>query len=233
MLKDIYSFALAAPVNTLRGLGLNVELRETNEIEVDGKRISGIGGGRIGDATVVVGNILFDFNYEAMTAVWRTPSPSFQQLAQKALHQQIVTMKDLAPHVSMDQVTDLLVSAFSECMGRELVPGELTSEEWRAAEEEARQLTSPDQLALHKTDPTVEPIHMLKISARAFIRYDEVQMDDYHIRGNFWLSEGIILAAILQSDPDQKWDSVEQSLSGTPFHGWKELLLYKPPPLEN
>jgi lipoate-protein ligase A len=99
MLKDVYSFALAAPVNTLRKLGLNAELRETNEIEVDDKRISGIGGGRIGDAAVVVGNILFDFNYEAMAAVWRTPSPSFQLLAQKALHQQVVTMKDLALNV--------------------------------------------------------------------------------------------------------------------------------------
>jgi lipoate-protein ligase A len=226
MLKDIYSFALAAPVNTLRKLGLRAELRETNEIEVDGKRISGIGGGRIGNATVVVGNILFDFNYEAMTAVWRTLSPSFQRLAQKALQQQIVTMKDLAPHVSMECVTNLLINAFSESMRRELEPGELTSEEWRAAEEEARQLTSPDQLALHKIDSTVEPIHMLKISARAFIRYDEVQMDDYLVRGSFWLSEGIIQAAILQSEPDREWHSMEQTLNGTPFKDWKDHLLH-------
>jgi lipoate-protein ligase A len=225
MLKDIYSFTLAGPVQTLRKLGLHAELRETNEIEVDGKRISGIGGGRMGDATVVVGNILFDFNHEAMTAVWRTPSPSFQQLAQRALHQQIVTMKDLAPHLSMEYVTNLLISAVSESMGRELEPGGLTSEEWHAAEEESRQLTSAEQLALHKIDSTVTPVHTLKISARAFICHDEVKMDDYHIRGSFWLSEGIIQAAMLESQPDREWHSMEQTLNGTPFKDWKDHLL--------
>ena len=64
MLADIYSLALTAPVNALQQLGLNAELRETNEIEVDGKRIAGTGGGRIDEACVVVGNLLFDFDFE-------------------------------------------------------------------------------------------------------------------------------------------------------------------------
>jgi lipoate---protein ligase len=78
MLQDIYALALAAPVNTLKRLGLDAELRDTNEIEVNGKRIAGTGGGRIDEACVVVGNLLFDFDYEAMTAVWQTPSPTFR-----------------------------------------------------------------------------------------------------------------------------------------------------------
>lgn len=229
MLKDIYSFTLAGPVQTLRKLGLHAELRETNEIEVDGKRISGIGGGRIGESTVVVGNILFDFDYEAMAAVWRTPDPSFQLLAQKALRRQLVSMADLAPHVSMEQVSELLIHSFAESMGRELQPGKLTTQEWHAAGEEAEQLASPQSLALHKTDAAAEPIRTLKISARAFIQYDEARLDGCVVRGSFWLSEGIIVAAILQSDPVQEWDSVEQTLNGTPFRDWKELLLYESP----
>ncbi|MFQ5418836.1 MAG: biotin/lipoate A/B protein ligase family protein, partial [Anaerolineae bacterium] len=68
--KDVYKLMLSGPVKTLRRLGLNAELRAVNEIEVDGKRIAGIGGGRIGEASVVVGNLLFDFDYRAMTQVW-------------------------------------------------------------------------------------------------------------------------------------------------------------------
>ena len=78
MLKELYAFALKAPVATLRRLGLNAELHDTNEIEVSGKRIAGTGGGRIGEASVVVGNRLFDFDFEAMSSVWRDTWPPFR-----------------------------------------------------------------------------------------------------------------------------------------------------------
>lgn len=182
------------------------------------------GGGRIEDAAIVVGNILFDFDYEAMTAVWQTPWPSFRLLAQKALRQRIITMKDLAMNVSMEQVTDLLIESFATSMGRELELGELTSEEWQVAEEEAKELASPDYLALHKTNSTPEPMRTLKISARAFIRYDEVQMDGYDVRGSFWLSEEVIQEVILQSTPERNWGLIEQRLCGTPFKVWRENL---------
>lgn len=90
--KDIYALMLAGPVATLRRLGLNAELRAVNEIEVDDKRIAGIGGGRIGEAAVVVGNLLFDFNYHAMSQVWRVPDESFRELASTALRQRITTI---------------------------------------------------------------------------------------------------------------------------------------------
>ena len=224
MLKEIYSFALDAPVKALKKLGLNSELRETNEIEVDGRRIAGTGGGRIEDAAIVVGNVLFDFDYEAMTAVWQAPGEAFRLLAQKALHQRIVTLRDLMPRVSMEQVEGLLIEAFAESMKREVIPGVLTPEEWHAAEEEAEELASPDYLALHKPNSNPEPMRNLKISARAFIRYEEAQVDGYDVRGNFWLSEEVIQAAILRSTPDKDWYSVEQKLRGAAFKEWKDYL---------
>lgn len=181
-----------------------------------------IGSRRIEDAAIVVGNILFDFDYEAMTAVWQTPWPSFRLLAQKALRQRIITMKDLAMNVSMEQVTDLLIESFATSMGRELELGELTSEEWQVAEEEAKELASPDYLALHKTNSTPEPMRTLKISARAFIRYDEVQVDVFDVRGSFWLSEDVIQEVILQSTPERDWSFEEEKLRGILFSDWKE-----------
>ncbi len=222
MLKDIFAFALDAPVAALRELGLNANLHDINEIEINGKRIAGTGGGRIGDATVVVGNILFDFDYEAMTAVWQTPWTSFRQLAQQALHQQIVTIKDLELNLSMDQMADLLIAAYANSMKRPLEVGTLTPAEIQAAEEEAREMTSTEALSLHKVDSAPEPMRTLKISARAFIRYDEVRVDGYDVQGSFWLSEDVIQSAILQSTPKRDWSSVEKNLCGSLFKDWKE-----------
>jgi len=224
MLKDIFTFALDAPVAALRGLGLNANLHDINEIEINGKRIAGTGGGRIGDATVVVGNILFNFDYEAMTAVWQTPWQSFRQLAQQALRQQIVTIKDLALNINMNQMADLLIAAYANSMKRPLEVGTLTPEEIQAAEEEAREMTSSDALSLHKVDSAPEPMRTLKISARAFIRHDEVSLSDFHASGDFWVSEDIIRVCVLQSDPPQDWQLVEQRLIGTNFKDWKANL---------
>jgi lipoate-protein ligase A len=224
MLKDIFAFALDAPVAALRGLGLSANLHDINEIEINGKRIAGTGGGRIGDATVVVGNILFDFDYEAMTAVWQTPWASFRLLAQQALRQQIVTIKDLSLNISMDQMADLLIAAYANSMKRPLEMGMLTPAEIQAAEEEAREMTSTDALALHKVDSAPEPMRTLKISARAFIRYDEARVDNYEVQGSFWLSEDLIQAVILQSNPEKNWRAIEQKLVGTFFKDWKESI---------
>jgi len=62
----------------------------------------------------------------------------------------------------------------------------------------------------------------LKISARAFICHDEVQMDGIHVRGNFWLAGDVIQSAVLQSTPTRNWSSIEKNLRGSLLKDWKE-----------
>jgi lipoate-protein ligase A len=222
MLHDIYALTLAAPVNTLRQLGLHAELRDTNEIEVDGKRIAGTGGGRIGEACVVVGNLLFDFDFEAMTGVWKTPSRAFRWLAEQALRQQLVTLNQLAISTSMDEVTNRLIDSFRKVLGRSVQMDTLTSAELNDAEHIARKLSSEDFLSLHKSLTKPEPMRSLKISARAFIHAGEARVAGYDLRGNFWVANAVIHQAKLESAPPQEWQQVEEKLKGVPFKEWQE-----------
>jgi lipoate-protein ligase A len=223
VLADIYSLALAAPVNTLQQMGLNAELRETNEIEVDGKRVAGTGGGRIDDACVVVGNLLFDFDFAAMTSVWRTPSSTFRGLAKEALRQRITTLKELKPQPQFEHVTDLLVQSFTKSFARHLQPDILADEELRAAQDTAKELSSTEFLSLHKKE-IVEPMRSLKISARAFIHADEAKINSYHIRGSFWVSHDVVQTAKLESDPMRDWQPIEEKLQGIPYNKWQEQI---------
>ena len=223
MLTDIYALALGAPVNTLRQLGLNADLCETNEIEVDGKRIAGTGGGRIDEACVVVGNLLFDFDFEAMTSVWRTPSSAFRELAQKALRDRISTLRELKPQVQLEYVSDLLVQAFARSFARPIQPGSLTAEELSVAQATAKELASIDFLALHKKE-TIEPMHSLKISARAFIHEDKAKINGYNIRGSFWVNQNMVQTAKLESEPIYEWRHIEEKLQGLPFKEWQEQI---------
>jgi lipoate---protein ligase len=224
MLKDIYALGLAAPVNTLKRLGLNAELRDINEIEVDGKRIAGTGGGQIGEACVVVGNLLFDFNFEAMTAVWRTPSSSFRLLAEKALRQQLITLHQLGITTSLEEIKEMLIDDFSRTFRRPLQMDTLTAKEIESADEAAKELISDDFLALHKERGSLDPMHSLKISARAFIHAEETRVNDYHVHGSFWLSQDVIQMAKLESNPTYEWQDIEENLRGIPFKKWQEQI---------
>ena len=51
----VYQMMLEAPVQVLNQLGLDGRLRAVNEVEANSMRIAGIGGGRVGDAMVVIG----------------------------------------------------------------------------------------------------------------------------------------------------------------------------------
>jgi lipoate-protein ligase A len=224
MLNGIYALGLAAPVNTLKRLGLNAELRDTNEIEVEGKRIAGTGGGRIGEACVVVGNLLFDFDFEAMTAVWQTPSSSFRWLAEKALRQQLITLNQLAITASLEEITEMLINDFSRAFNRPLQADTLTAEEIESANEAAKELISDDFLALHKEGANRAPMRSLKISARAFIHAEETRVNTYDVRGSFWLSQDIIQMAKLESNPTYGWQAIEENLRGIPFKEWQEQI---------
>lgn len=225
MLKDIYASTLSAPVSTLRRLGLRSELRDTNEIEVDGKRIAGTGGGRIDEACVVVGNLLFDFDFEAMTSVWRTPSASFRSLAEKALRERLVTLNQLGVAVSRETIEEILVEEFSNSFGRELKMDSLTAEELELAKTMEKELVSDEFLSLHKgRGGSIRP---LKISARAFIHADEMQLDGYKLNGSFLVSQNLIEEAIFESEPANDWSFLQEQLRGMTFKEWKEQVLVR------
>ncbi len=166
---SIYETFLAAPVATLRALGLPATLEGTNEIEVRGRRIAGTGGGRIADAMVLTGNLLLDFPYELMTRAWRTPTDAFRDLAGAALQRSVTTLRrELDAIPSLDAVKDLLIRTFGETLARPLVAGSLTSAEISAIHEaEAELLEHPEEGSLVRGE------RVLKIARGVYVRQEQ------------------------------------------------------------
>jgi lipoate-protein ligase A len=226
--KDIYALMLAAPVAALRRLGLNASLRAVNEIEVDGKRIAGIGGGRIGEASVVVGNLLFDFDYQAMTQVWRTPNDAFRELAAAALRERITTIWRQTGPVTIEAVQWMLLDEFAKALGRPIERGAPKQAETRASRQVAERMASAAYLNLHRDvfsqNGRIPPMKSLKISADVFIHADEIEQNGSVIRGSFRVRDGLIEEAMLASESGQGWQEVEAHLRGVPFKDWKSEL---------
>lgn len=224
LFQEVYRRMLSAPVAALRRLGLNAALREVNEIEVDGRRIAGTGGGRIGEACVVVGNLLLDFDYQALPRFWRTPSESFRELAAQALRERITTLRRLTRNAAAETVEPLLLDAFAEVFERPLKEGNLTEQEEHRARENAARMASPEYLDLHRDGGPVNPMDSLKISANVWIRADEAERNGHRIRGSFRVRGNTIEESRLESCPARSWQALEAALEGTEFDSWKSQL---------
>jgi lipoate---protein ligase len=166
--RTVYEKFLAAPVAALRALSLPASLEGTNEIEVRGRRIAGTGGGRIEEAMVVTGNLLFDFPYDLMTRAWKAPSEAFRRLAGEALRSSVTTLRqELDTVPSMDDVKELLVGAFRETLARPVVPGSLTPLERAAVREAGAELRVPPA-----EGPVVRAARVLKIARGVYVRQE-------------------------------------------------------------
>lgn len=162
----IYATFLAAPVKTLRELGLDARLEGSNEIEVGGRRIAGTGGGRIVDAMVLTGNLLVDFPYELMERAWRVRTPAFSALAGRALRESVTTLRrELGQAPDVAALSDHLARAFNLTLDRPVEGGALSGEEAaRIAETEDALLSPvPEERALRGD-------RSLKIARDVFVR---------------------------------------------------------------
>jgi lipoate-protein ligase A len=223
IITEVYARLLAAPVATLRSLELNAELRDENEIEVDGKRIAGIGGGRIGESAVVVGNILFDFDYNVMTQAWRAPSDSFRRLASQALRQRVTTLwSELSRPVSPEEVQQIMIEEFARVLKRPLEPGKLTDVEETKIKEVGKRLKSYNWLAMHQNG--AKPMRSLKISRGAFIRAEELTVGEYQLRATFRVRDEVIEHAVLESEPARDWGETAMRLRGMKVKEWQDAL---------
>jgi len=137
----IYERWLAGPVAALERLGLPARLVGTNEIEVRRRRVAGTGGGQIGTAMVLTGNLLLDFPYDEMVRLWRLPSAAFRTLAAEALRGSVTTLRrELDAPPGIEQLARLVAASYEDVLDQELVRGSLDPTEQAAVAEAERRL---------------------------------------------------------------------------------------------
>jgi lipoate-protein ligase A len=224
LFQDLYKRVLRAPVQALRRLGLNAQLRKVNEIEVDGKRIAGTGGARIREACVVVGNLLLDFNYHALPHLWHVPWESFRELAAAALQEHVTTLRRLNAGVTAETLEPLLLDHFAEALGNRLQEGGLSSEEELRSRDIAARMASDAYLHLHRDEDPAQPMNSLKISADVSIRAHALERSGYTLRASFRIQDGVIQESRLDSSPIRSWGQAEEALRGADFSQWENKL---------
>jgi lipoate-protein ligase A len=123
-IDDYYVKFLEAPVKAYQNLGISAEFKPVNDIIAGGKKISGNGAGDIGDARILVGNMIFDFNFDMMVKVLKVPDEKFRDKIAQSLRERMSTiLQETGSMPDRTEVKEDLLRLYEETLNIELVPG--------------------------------------------------------------------------------------------------------------
>ncbi|MBT6516556.1 MAG: lipoate--protein ligase family protein [Candidatus Marinimicrobia bacterium] len=215
----VYEQMLTPVVNTLKHFfDVKAELVGSHEVEMNGKRIAGIGGGQIGEASIVVGNFLFDFDFDTMASLWSVPNEIFRELAKQAMKDHIITLDDIGSMMSMEKIANQLIEEFEKYFNRKLNPGGMTINEIERAGEMGAFLRSDSFLNSMDDRDGLSKRKPLKIARNVFIHYDEIDIDGEKVMGSFRVENGKIHSIKL----DNENSVLEKKLVGKTFESVKK-----------
>jgi lipoate-protein ligase A len=153
-LGDLAREICEAAAAGLRRLGVNAKYRPRNDIEVDGRKISGTGGFFDEDTLFYQGTVLVDMNPADMVAALNVPEAKLAKRALDSAAQRVVTLKELlgrAPEI--DAIKSALLAGFAERLGITPVPGQITVEEESLATKYHDEEIGTDEFVAEIDDP--------------------------------------------------------------------------------
>jgi len=205
-------------VETYLALGIPASYRPINDIHVQGKKIGGTGAAQIGDAEVVVGSLMFDFNFDRMARVLKVSSEKMRDKIYQSLNEYMTTMtRQLGRTPDRDAVVQIYLEKCRAALGRELAPGQPSARELQIAAELDRQFSTAEWLdqkgGLRDAQPGVKihaDVRVLQAAHKApgglirvTARLRDGRLDDVTLSGDFTML------------PKSAPEALERALRGT------------------
>lgn len=156
-LADLTQRICEASAAGLSRLGVDARFRPRNDIEVEGRKISGTGGFFDGDTLIYQGTVLIDPNVEHMFSALNVARSKMQKRDLDAASARVTSLKALlgeAPDIAA--VKAALGAGFADALGFDMRPGNLTEIEERRASEAFAEEIGTDAFVAEIDDPARE-----------------------------------------------------------------------------
>jgi lipoate-protein ligase A len=119
----------------LKKLGMETEFSGTNDILLNGKKISGNAQTRQNKAVLQHGTILYDFNVELMAKYLIPPQQKLDAKGLSDIRQRVGTIKQFSPHTTVEEVEQCIIKGFEESFNVKFEKAELSKSEKEMAKE--------------------------------------------------------------------------------------------------
>jgi lipoate-protein ligase A len=133
--ETLYELLCQGAIRGLERLGVNAVYRPKNDIEVEGRKISGTGGTSLGSTFLFQGTLLVDFDVDTMLRALRIPTEKLKDKEIDSVRERVTCLSwELASVPPLDMIKTALVEGFSEVLDVRFAPGPLTTfeEDWKA-----------------------------------------------------------------------------------------------------
>ncbi len=142
---NLYPMFIEPAVRTYHEFGVAAEYRPINDIQVAGRKIGGTGAASIGNATVMVGSFMFDFDTATMARCLKVPSEKFRDKLKTTLDDYMTTMtRELGTPPSREAVKASFLKHCEAALGVTTVSVEPTAAEENAIAEQEKMLADPE-----------------------------------------------------------------------------------------
>jgi len=154
-LPDLAHAICDAAAAGLGRLGIDARFRPRNDIEVDGRKISGTGGFFDGDILIYQGTVLVDMNSEDMVNALNIPESKLAKRKLDSAAQRVVTLKELLGDElpDMETIKAALIEGFTTSLGITAEPGEITGAEEELAKQYYAEEIGTDEFVAEIDDP--------------------------------------------------------------------------------
>lgn len=117
-------------INALNQLGISASFRPRNDIEINGKKISGTGGTESERAFFFQGTMLVDFDVDTMLKSLKIPVEKLKAKEIDSLKERVTCLNWELGHTPVPEtIKEAIVKGFEECLDIKLIPSGLTVEE--------------------------------------------------------------------------------------------------------
>ena len=130
-IQEAFEQFARGPITCYRRLGVTgAHFAPVNDLQVDGRKIGGLGAATIGRAFVFVGSIIMAFDARAAASVLRIPDEKMRDKVASTIDTYVSSLaRELGHPVAPRLVRRVLVQAFEDELGRPVVPGSLRDDE--------------------------------------------------------------------------------------------------------
>jgi lipoate-protein ligase A len=217
----LYSTVLQAPVNTYQKIGINAQYAPINDIEADGKKISGNGAAEVNGARILTGNLIFDFNFDEMAKILKVPDEKFRDKVAKSLQLRLGTIKQfLVNPPERQKVKEILIDQFEKTLGITFTGEASLTKLEKEINEELLDLYQKDEWLLMKQQQHSQLMEKrkVKISTKTQIYHAVYKASGGLIRLFMEIEENKIADIIISGDfttnPMDAVQNLEQTLLG-------------------
>lgn len=213
---ELYQLFIEPVVRTYRDYGIPAAWRPVNDIQVEGRKIGGTGAASIGQATVMVGSFMLDFDTATMSKCLKVPSEKFRDKLRQTLDDYMTTMvKLLGARPDRAELKARFLGHCADVLGVEPVDYQPTPEEVAAIDRAEVDLLDPEW-----TDVQHRKLVALgvKIAADTHLTESAHKAPGGLIRVNLLDREGKVADLVLSGDftclPPEGVDQIAADLRG-------------------